>query len=50
MQEEMMMQPNNEDIMALKLHLKSKYSQYSDEEIDEIIHKFISEYLQKLKN
>lgn len=36
--------------MALKQHLKAKYSQYSEQEIDEIIHKFISEYLIKLRN
>lgn len=34
----------------LKQHLKSKYQNYSDKEIDEIIQKFIKEYLQKLEN
>lgn len=34
----------------MKQHLKTKYQNYSDKEIDEIIQKFIKEYLQKLEN
>lgn len=40
---------NLDEIVMLKKHLKQKYSNYTDQEIDEIIQKFIQEYLTNLK-
>jgi hypothetical protein len=36
-----------DEIKILKQHLKTKYKNYTEEEIDEIIQKFINDYLLK---
>jgi hypothetical protein len=41
-------QASFEEINLLKQHLRQKYKNYSDTEIEEIIQKFIGEYLLKI--
>jgi hypothetical protein len=35
-------------ITALKTHLRSEYHWYSEKEIDQMVYKFLNEYLAKL--
>ncbi len=45
--EELLTQVNNQQIVEqLKLHLAEKYSHYSEQELDILIHKFLADYLQ----
>ncbi|CDW81543.1 UNKNOWN [Stylonychia lemnae] len=44
---ELCVQEKQDEIMLLKQHLKAKYQHYSDKQIEEIIQKFINEYLKK---
>lgn len=44
--EELLTQVNNQQIVEqLKLHLAEKYSHYSEQELDILIHKFLADYL-----